>query len=263
MPLNKVPLLPARAALATLAGTAIAIATSSAAAAAASQAEPASPTAAASHTERQNAPFTSEWALDVTAGAVSDYRYRGLSLSDSGPAAQARVTLSHRSGVYGDAYLSTIDEYGVDADGKGATLEATLTAGWAGATAGFDVDAGIAIYRYPGGRGVNYYEIPLQAGQTVGPLTWTLGAVYAPAGQSALGDESNRYVWGGLDLAPSQVPLTLKATLGYEKGAYASTGKTDWLLGATVPVGRFSVGVDYVDSDAGKAAVVGRVFVSF
>lgn len=257
--MTKALLLPARAVLVLLAATA----TAPAAAAAAAQPEPASPTASASHTGRQGASVASEWTLDVTAGAVSDYRYRGLSLSDSDPAAQAGATLSHRSGLYGDAYLSTIDEYGLDADGKGATLEATFTVGWAGAIAGFDVDATVAIYRYPGGHGVNYYEIPLQAGQTLGPLTWTLGAVYAPAGQSALGDRNNRYVWAGLDLAPNQFPVTLKATLGYEKGAYAPTGKTDWLLGATVPVGPLSLGVDYVDSDADKAALVGRVFVSF
>lgn len=196
-------------------------------------------------------------------GVASDYHYRGYLLSTSAPAALAGVTLCHRSGVYGDAYLSTIDEYGAGADGKGATVEATATLGWAGLIGQMDVDAGVAIYRYPGGPGVNYYEIPIQAGQTYGPLTWAVGAAWAPAGQAALGDRSNRYVWAGLDYAPDRLPVSLKAMLGYEKGAYASAGKTDWLIGVTAPAGPVSLGVDYIDSGADKEALVGRVFVRF
>lgn len=218
---------------------------------------------AAAPAAAQTAQAPSDWQVDAAAGVVSDYRYRGYSLSGSDPAVQAGVTLTHMSGFYGDAYLSTIDEYGTGADGKGATVEATITLGWAGLIGEMDVDAGVAIYRYPGGHGVNYYEIPIQVGQTYGPLTWAIGAAWAPGGQSALGDHSNRYVWAGVELAPDRAPVSLKASLGYEKGAYAPAGKSDWLIGATVPVGHLNLGLDYVDSDADKAALVGRVFVRF
>lgn len=205
---------------------------------------------------------TSPWTLEGTAGVVSDYRYRGYSLSGGDPALQGGLTLTHASGLYGDVYLSSIDEYGLDADGNGAELEVTVTGGWAGAIAGFDVDAGVSAYQYPDGSNVNYVEIPAQLGRTVGPWTWTLGAAYAPE-QSALGDEDNRYVWGGADFAPGTWPLSLGATIGYEDGAYAPGGKTDWLIGASAPLGPVVIGLSWVDSDADEGAVVASLFASF
>jgi uncharacterized protein (TIGR02001 family) len=202
------------------------------------------------------------WQVEGTVGGVSDYRFRGLTLSDGKAAAQAGATVTHASGVYADAYLSTIDEYGVGADGDGAKLEATLTLGWAGQAAGLDVDAAVAAYRYPDGSGVSYIEIPVHIGQTRGPVTWTLGGAWAPRGQ-ALGDRSNRYVWGGLDLAPAGLPVSLHSALGYETGAYAPGGKTDWRLGAALPIGALALSVDYIDSDAGSAALVASLFASF
>lgn len=205
----------------------------------------------------------SRWTVEGVAGAVSDYRYRGLSLSGGDPAAQAGLTVSHAGGLYGDAYLSSIEEYGAGADGDGARVEATLTLGWAGAVAGFDVDAGVAAYLYPGGTDVSYVELPLQVGRTHGPLTWTLGAAWAPGGQAALGGRSNRYVWGGVELAPDGLPVSVRATAGRESGAYAPGGKTDWLVGAVLPLGPLALGLDYVDSDAGDSAVVASVFLKF
>lgn len=203
------------------------------------------------------------WQVEGTLGAVSDYRYRGLSLSDGKPAGQAGLTASHASGVYGDLYLSTIEEYGVGADGDGAKVEATLTVGWSGSVAGFDIDAGVAAYGYPDGADVSYLEVPLQLGQTRGPVTWTVGAAWAPRGQAAIGDESNRYVWAGLDLAPARSPVSFRSRLGREAGAYAPGGKTDWLLGASLPLGPATLSVDYVDSDAGAAAVLVGLFATF
>lgn len=203
------------------------------------------------------------WTVEGTVGAVSDYRFRGLSLSDGAPAAQAGVTVSHASGLYGDAYLSTIDEYGVGSDNDGAKVEATFTAGWAGPIAGLDVDAAVSAYRYPDGSGVSYYEVPVQVGRTHGPVTWTLGAAWAPKGQDALGGRSNRYVWGGVDLAPASLPVSLHGALGHESGAYAPGGKTDWRLGASRPLGPVTLSLDYVDSDADKGAVAASLFVSF
>lgn len=202
------------------------------------------------------------WTLEATAGMVSDYRWRGTSLSGGDPALQAGATFSHASGLYGDVYVSSIEEYGFGADGDGAEIEVTLTAGWAGSLAGFDVDAGVAAYQYPDGSDVAYVEIPVQAGRTVGSWTWTLGAAFAPA-QSALGDEDNHYVWAGAVLAPEAWPLALEATLGREEGAWAPGGKTDWSLGARAPFGPVEIGLAWVDSDVDEGAAVASLFASF
>lgn len=206
---------------------------------------------------------SAEWTVSGAAGVVSDYRYRGYSLSDGRPAAQAGLTASHSSGVYGDVYVSTIEEYGLGDDGEGAHIEATFSLGWAGAIAGFDIDTAVSAYRYPGGTDVSYFEIPVQAGRTMGALTATVGASWAPGGQRALADESNRYVWGALDLAPETWPVTLRGTIGFEDGAWAPGGKTDWLIGMALPMGPVVLGVDYVDSSTDGGAMVASLFVSF
>jgi uncharacterized protein (TIGR02001 family) len=205
---------------------------------------------------------TSEWSLEATVGVVSDYRFRGLSLSGEDPALQAGATASHASGFYADVYLSSIEEYGVGDDGEGSELEVTLTGGWAGAWLGLDWDAAVSAYRYPGGDDVDYVEIPVQASRTFGPATATLGVAYAPA-QRALGDEDNRYLWTGLDYAPDAWPVSLSASVGYEDGAWAPDGKTDWRIGGYLPLGPLAVGLEWIDSDAEKGALVGSVFASF
>lgn len=202
------------------------------------------------------------WTLEATAGVVSDYRWRGTSLSGGDPAVQAGATVSHASGFYVDAYASSIEEYGLGADGDGAEVEITLTGGWAGTLAGFDIDAAVAAYQYPDGSDVAYVEIPVQAGRTVGPWTWTLGAAFAPA-QSALGDEDNRYVWAGAALAPEAWPVAFEATVGREEGAWAPDGKTDWSLGARAPLGPVEIGLAWVDSDVDEGAAVASLFASF
>ena len=128
---------------------------------------------------------TSPWMLEGTAGVVSDYRYRGYSLSEGRPALQTGATLSHRSGVYAQVYLSSIDEYGVGDDGDGADAEITGEIGWSGQLGGFLVNAAIAAYRYPDGDGVNYVEVPLQVSRTFNALTGTVGLAYAPGSGGA------------------------------------------------------------------------------
>lgn len=203
-----------------------------------------------------------EWSVEGTVGVVSDYRFRGLSLSGEDPALQAGVTVSHASGFYADVYLSSIEEYGVGEDGDGSELEVTLTGGWAGAWLGLDWDAAVSAYRYPGGDDVDYVEVPVQASRTFGPATATLGVAYAPE-QRALGGEDNRYAWAGLDYAPEAWPVSLAASVGYEDGAWAPDGKTDWRIGGFIPVGPLTAGVEWIDSDADKGALVASVFASF
>jgi uncharacterized protein (TIGR02001 family) len=118
--------------------------------------------------------------LDYDIGVVSDYRYRGLTLSDKAPAVQGGVTASAASGLYGSVWASTIDEYGVGADGKGATVELDYALGWAGSLAGLDIDAAVTRYTYPGGEDVAFFEAPVSVGRTLGAWTTTVGGAYAP-----------------------------------------------------------------------------------
>ena len=205
---------------------------------------------------------TSDWSLTGTVGVVSDYRYRGYSLSDERPALQGGLTASHASGFYGDVFVATIDEYGVGLDGDGAQVEITGTLGWAGAVDGFDIDVAASTYRYPDGDDVNYVEFPVQIGRTYESLGWSVGLVFAPA-QAALGNEENRYGWTSLTYAPSSWPVSLTGRVGYEDGAFAPGGKTDWSVGVARDLGRVSLDLSWIDSDADNGQAVASVFVNF
>ncbi|MGR4862190.1 TorF family putative porin [Caulobacter sp. LARHSG274] len=185
--------------------------------------------------------------------AVSDYRFRGLSLSDRRPALQADLTVSHKSGAYVSVFASTIDEYGQDASGKGATVELDYTAGWAFAAAGLDFDVAASAYTYPGGVGVNYVELPAQASKTLGAWTGSVGFAYAPE-QHAL-DRDNWYLWTGLDYNGAALPMALSARIGREDGAFADQ-KTDWSLSASRTWGHLQASAAYVDSDQGGGGLV-------
>lgn len=203
-----------------------------------------------------------EWTVEGRAGVVSDYRDRGYTLSDGEPAVQGEITVGHVSGVYGGVWGSSIDEYGVGADGDGAEIEVTLYAGWAGAVGGFDVDLGVWRNLYPDGDEVDYVEFPLQVGRSVGAATFTTGVIWAPA-QTGTGDEANTWLWTRAEYAPGAWPVSLHAQLGREDGGFAPDGKTDWRVGVEAPVGAFTVGLDWVDSDTEDSAVVGSVFWGF
>ncbi|MGR4863218.1 TorF family putative porin [Caulobacter sp. LARHSG274] len=185
--------------------------------------------------------------------AVSDYRFRGLSLSDRKPALQADLTVSHKSGAYASVFASTIIEYGQDAGGKGATVELDYAAGWAFTGAGLDFDVAASAYTYPGGVGVDYVELPVQGSKTLGPWTGSVGFAYAPE-QHAL-NRDNRYQWTGLDYNGAALPVALSARIGREDGAFANQ-KTDWSLSASRTWGHLQASASYVDSDQGGGGLV-------
>ncbi len=202
------------------------------------------------------------WSVDGRVGAVSDYRDRGYALSAEEPVLQGEATLSHVSGFYVGAWGSGIEEYGIGPDGDGATVEITLYAGWAGSVSGFDVDLGVWQNVYPDGEGVNYVEFPLQVGRAFGDATFSTGVVWAPS-QTGTGDEANTWVWTRADYAPGAWPVSLHAMIGHEDGGFAPDGKTDWRVGVEAPLGGFTLGLDWVDSDTEDSAVVASVFWGF
>lgn len=204
----------------------------------------------------------SAWTVAGQVGVVTDYRDRGYTLSDGGPAVQGDISATHTSGFYLGAWASSIDDYGIGPDGDGARTELTLYAGWTGSVAGFDVDVGVWDNRYPDGTDVDYVEFPVQVGRSIGDVTLAVGAILAPA-QNGLGDEENTYFWTRADYAPQTWPVSLHATLGHEDGAFAPDGKTDWRIGLEAPLGVFTLGVDWVDSDTEDNALVGRLFWGF
>lgn len=203
------------------------------------------------------------WSLSGEVGVVSDYQYRGYSLSDGDPVLQGGVTATAPSGLYASVWGSGIAEYGVGPDGDGARIEIDLVLGKTFSLAGWDWDAAVMYYGYPDGTDVDYLEIPLSASRTAGAFTTTLGVAWAPA-QDNLGGDDNLYLSVAGDYAPEHWPVSLNGHIGREDGAFAD-GKIDWAIGLARDFGPLSLTLQYTDSDGPGAdpAVVGGISVGF
>lgn len=184
---------------------------------------------------------TKAFTITGMASLVSDYRFRGISLSDKDIAIQGSIRVDHKSGFYVAVWASSIEQL------NGAETEVDVYGGWAGDINGWKPDIGVYGYLYPGGTGVDYYEAYAALSRDVGPVTATVGFNYAPDQDNLVKD--NSYVFGALNLGIPNSPLSFNARVGYEDGAFADGGKIDWQLGAAIKYEMLSLGVAYVDTD--------------
>lgn len=180
--------------------------------------------------------------ITVTGGAavVSDYRFRGVSLSDKDFAFQPYLTVKHESGLYAGIWGSNL------AENAGDDVEVDLYAGFAGGDA-VTYDIGATYYVYPGASGLNYVELTGKLGTTVGPATIGGQLSYVPS-QDNTGNTDNIYVATNAAIALPDSPITLTGSVGYEDGAFGDD-KIDWSIGATAAVSVFTLGIAYVDTN--------------
>lgn len=223
---------------------------------------------------------TSPSALTVSGNValVSDYRFRGVSLSGGDPAVQGGITVTHDSGFYAGAWSSSIDDGGTDVYGD---MELDLFGGWSGDVAdGVGLDVGLLYYAYPTnakGADAEYFEPYATVSGTLGPVEAKLGVNYAWS-QSALGDRDNLYLHSELSSGIPNTPVTLSAHLGYTDGVLAPpllAGRADdtgfdWSFGASATVLRnLTLGVTYTGVEGPSLdgftddTVVGSVTLAF
>ncbi len=178
---------------------------------------------------------------------VTDYRFRGVSLSNRDPAVQAGLEMETKPGIYVGLWGSSIAEF------NGATTEIDLYGGWRGSFGAISTDIGIIAYLYPGGVDTNIYELYGSVSGTVGPAELTVGLNIAP-NQGNL-DRSSRYLYFGSAFGIPDTPVTIKGNLGFERGGLVAdetgrtTKKTDWLIGADFAFEPLTVGVAYIGND--------------
>lgn len=185
------------------------------------------------------------FSVDVSLGIVSDYRFRGMSLSNRHPAFQPGLTVTHQSGLYASIWGSTLTDNGGD------DIEIDLVAGYAGQTGPISYGANATYYTYPGTSGLGYAELFGTLGTAIGPAIVNATLGYVPS-QSSTGDRDNVYF--GIDASTplGDTPFTLLGSVGIEDGAFASA-KRDWSLGIRADIGGFSVGLAYIGT-AGTGA---------
>ena len=183
---------------------------------------------------------TPPFALSMTLAGVSDYRFRGISLTNLKPAFQPSVTLTHSSGLHVGAWGSNL------AHNDGDSIELDLVAGY-GKTIGpitFDVSA--TEYVYPGVRSINYVEFIGTASHAFG--NFTLGGTFAYTPRQRLAAPT-RGIYGAVNAAYAipTTPLTLTGSFGIEDNGFYDN-KKDWSFGISAELAGFTVGAAYVDS---------------
>ena len=215
-------------------------------------------------------------AVSGSVGIASDYRFRGVSQSDTEMAIQGGITIAHDSGFHVGTWASNLGGWGTFG---GANMELDLVGGYTTSlSANATLDAGLTWYVYPAGADKTDFAEPyIKLTGTAGPATLTAGVAYAPR-QQALGKwyatgaaaaagvytdpgakGDNLYVWGDGAFAIAGTPITGKAHIGHSRGqdglgpnatAVSPTGSYwDWSLGADVTWRNLTLNASYVGTD--------------
>ena len=196
--------------------------------------------------EADTAPSVS---LSANISIVSDYRFRGLSLSNRDPALQGGVDASTKAGFFAGVWTSTV------ADTGGSNNEVDLYGGYANSLSGLDYSLRAVGYVYPGGEDVNYYELFANVGKTLGAATVQLQLAYIPS-QDNFANE-NIYAGASGNVALPGTQFMLNAAFGRE----SSTGfrKWDWRAGVSWTYDIVTLSATYVDSDFDDETEAGRL----
>ncbi len=185
--------------------------------------------------------------VSANAGVVSDYRFRGISLSDRDPALQGGVDLDAGL-VFAGVWTSTIADY------EGAEIEFDLYGGLQGSIGDLGWRVGAYGYLYPGAEGVNYIELAGGIERAVGPVT--LGFEVAVVPEQANIDAANGYL-GASSWYDAGGGWSVNLRGGYEDGFYDR--KWDWEIGLGYSLGPLQASLAYVDSNYGAAHEAGRL----
>jgi len=162
---------------------------------------------------------TPEFTVTGSAAFVTDYKFRGISQTDSRPTGQASITITDKSGFYVSAWGSgnsfndgsEIDIYG----GYSHTFKNGIT-----------LDGGVYGYLYPNYSADNSYELYVDASKAFGPVGVKVGLNYAPAQPYFTSYENelahyNMYEYAELTFTPATMPaLTLHGHIGHTGGGF-------------------------------------------
>ena len=204
-------------------------------------APPAEPAAA-----EPSGPFT----LELDLAGVSDYRFRGISLSNKKAAFQPAITLTHSSGFHVGTWASNI------ADNGGSNIEVDLVGGWGKTLGPIDFDVNATYYVYPRVRGIDYVEFISTASHAFGPFTLGTTFAYTPRQGDAA---PRRGLYGGINgsFAIPKTPVSINGSFGIEDNGFYRN-KRDWSLGMAAELIGFTVGANYVKASHTGGDPLGR-----
>lgn len=191
-----------------------------------------------------------EYSFAFNVGAVTDYRYRGISQSRLQPALQGGIDFTHKSGFYLGTWASSIKW--IKDGGGDAEAEVDLYGGYKFNAGPVAMDVGLLRYLYPNSSlAVNPDTTEVYAAGTWGPAT--LKYSHAVTNLFGFSDSKNS---GYLDLSATFETgfwgLTFTPHIGHQSVSNNSSfSYTDWSLGLGKDFGNgFSASLAYVDTNS-------------
>ena len=187
----------------------------------------------------------SGWEGSANVGFVTDYSYRGISQTDTGPAVQGGFDLSHSSGFYAGIWGSNLD-FGDDAD-----LEVDYYAGFSGEFSNkLGYDAGFIYYNYPKSSAAragdyDFWEIYGSLSYDFGPASVTGGINWADDFFGGTGNATYYYGEVGIPL-PAGFSVTLHAG---QQDIDNGTDYAEYSIGLAKSLKGFDFSLTYKDTD--------------
>jgi uncharacterized protein (TIGR02001 family) len=197
------------------------------------------------------------YSIDGYIGVTSDYRDRGLSLSDRDPTIRASVGLYHDSGFYlGGGFAAISDSAGGDA-------KANIFAGYSFDSGSFSYDLSVELDSIHGSGSSYYPEFTGTVSRDFGLAYIRTGVTYAPDGRWSAPDSDSFYLFTDLEVPVPTLPeLTVITRLGYDVRD-DRRNLWDYGVGLSAFIENFELSVMYENSSLngglGKGAVIGGV----
>lgn len=190
--------------------------------------------------------------IDGYIGAVTDYRDRGLSLSDRDMTAIGSLGLFHENGFYIGVDAALID------DGFGGDARTQFYAG-------YSLDKGDYIYDFSfeldsiHGNGSQYYpEFKVSIARDFGLAFARAGTAYAPDGRWSAPQSDSLYFFSDVEIpVPTMTALTVVTHLGHDFRSDAAN-LWDWSIGLSAFVGDVEFTANYEKSSLNQRIGRGR-----
>jgi len=186
------------------------------------------------------APATARIQIDGSAALVSDYRYRGISLSDGRPAIQGGLELT-ADGWFAGGWTSTTR------NNENSGSEVDLYAGRRGMIGTSHYMLTGYYYVDPRRSVMNYAELQALVSRPVGKIELEFETSVAP--EQAHLDEPDFYLAAGLSLPLENHSISLSVHAGYEDGSWDH--KADWDVGADYHHASLHIGAHLIGAQGG------------
>jgi len=174
-------------------------------------------------------------------GAVSDYRWRGVSQTGNDPAAQGELVIEHESGWHGDMWASAPTKSSGD-------LEIDFTIGRTFHWADGSLDIAVADYVYPDLDDADYATLVAVYERRLGPWSARGRLEYAPP-QVNLGQHST-YASIEAERPLGDTGFSVVAGIGWEAGEFTLDGqKWDYTLAGKYDLGPAALALTYAGTD--------------